>query len=122
VFSRAWPAMPNNIGRARRALLEHLAPSGLSEPRRDAIAAAVTEVMTNSVYHAFVGRRIGQFRTTVEISDGEIVVTIDDDGGGFDAGSPPSRGLLLVEALADRVETASHADAGTHTAIWFAPR
>ena len=99
-FDGLWHATPNNVARSRRALLASLREEELSEEILDSIGVAVTEVTTNTVYHAYVGRRIGQFRITATIRSHEVNVSVDDDGCGFDtetagSGRPRSRSRSL---------------------------
>lgn len=121
VFDRPWHATPNNVARSCRALLASLREEGLAEPILDAIGAAVTEVTTNTVYHAYVGRRIGQFRITATIETDEVKVSVDDDGSGFDdeAAVSEGRGLSLVASVAQRIERSSRRGSGTFTTMWF---
>ena len=120
-FSGAWHATPNNVARSRRALLASLQDEELAEATLDAIGAAVAEVTTNSVYHAYAGRRVGQFRIAATVGDDEIKVRVEDDGTGYDdtAGPLVGRGLPNVASLATRVETASRPGSGTVTTMWF---
>ena len=120
-FDGVWHATPNNVARSRRALLASLRDEELSEELLDAIGAAVTEVTTNTVYHAYVGRRIGQFRITATVGPHEVNVSVDDDGCGFDAETTPSAGggLALVASVAAHVVTTSRQDSGTVTAMCF---
>jgi two-component sensor histidine kinase len=120
-FDGLWHATPNNVARSCRALLSRLGEEGLSEEILDAIGVAVTAVTTNTSYHAYVGRRIGQFRITATISPHEVTVSVDDDGCGFDAdtASPAGGGLALVASVAADVVTSSRQDSGTLTAMCF---
>lgn len=120
VFNRSWQATPNNVGRARRALLDELTALRLGRPVLDAVAASLTEAMTNAVYHAYVGRRVGRVRVLASAAPGELTVTVQDDGSGFDpATTAPGAGLLLIAASASRVETTERPGGGTRTAMWF---
>ena len=120
-FAGAWHATPNNVARSRRALLASLQDEELGEQTLDAIGAAVSEVTTNSVYHAYAGRRVGQFRIAATVEDDAIKVRVEDDGTGYDdeAGPPAGRGLPNVASLAARVETSTGRGSGTVTTMWF---
>jgi anti-sigma regulatory factor (Ser/Thr protein kinase) len=123
VFERSWHATPNNVSRSRRALLATLREEDLAEPVLDAIGLAVAAVTTNTVYHGYVGRRIGQFQITAATEADAIKVTVEDDGCGFEtpeAAPNAGRGLGLVASLAERVETSSRSGGGTVTTMWFA--
>ena len=112
---------PNNIARSRRALLASLGGEELSEEILDSIGVAVTEVTTNTVYHAYVGRRVGEFRITATIRRHEVNVSVDDDGCGFDTETARSAGsgLALVASVAAHVVTSGRQDSGTVTAMCF---
>jgi anti-sigma regulatory factor (Ser/Thr protein kinase) len=120
VLDQSWHAVPNNVTRSRLVLLERLRVAEPSDVILDAIAATVAEATTNVVYHAYVGRRIGQFRITARILAGEISITVEDDGCGFDdAVTPAGSGRPLIAALTDRVETSRRPRGGTRTAMSF---
>jgi anti-sigma regulatory factor (Ser/Thr protein kinase) len=120
VLDQSWHATPNNVTRSRRLLLERLRVAEPSDVIADAIGASVTEATTNVVYHAYVGRRIGQFRITARVLSDEISITIEDDGCGFDeAATPAGSGRPLITALTDRVETSRPPRGGTRTAMSF---
>ena len=120
-YDGSWHATPNNVARSRRALLASLREEELSEEILDSIGVAVTEVTTNTVYHAYVGRRVGQFRMTATIRSHEVNVSVEDDGCGFDSETARStgRGLALVASVAAHVVTSSRQDSGTVTAMCF---
>ena len=118
-FGGSWHATPNNVGRACRALLASLRDEEPSERVLDAIGQAVTEAATNSVYHAYVARRVGQFRITATIDADEIHVTVEDDGAGFDDEGVVGRGLSRIASAATRVQRTSRPGSGTVTAMWF---
>lgn len=122
VFERSWHATPNNVSRSRRALLATLREEELAEPVLDTIGLAVAAVTTNTVYHGYVGRRIGQFQITAATEADAIKVTVEDDGCGFDEQTAPvsGRGRGLVASLANHVETTSRSGGGTVTTMWFA--
>lgn len=123
VFERSWHATPNNVSRSRRALLATLREEELAEPVLDTIGLAVAAVTTNTVYHGYVGRRIGQFQITAAAEADAIKVTVEDDGCGFenaDAAPNAGRGLGLVASLTKHVETTSRPGGGTVTTMWFA--
>lgn len=121
-FDRSWHATPNNVARSCRSLLSSLREAGLAVRTLDAIGAAVAEAATNSVYHAYVGRRVGQFRITATVETDEVKVSVEDDGSGFDgeAAVPAGGGLARIAAVAARIETCSPRGSGTLTTMWFA--
>ena len=50
------PARPQSIGLLRRAVVEFASDCGATESQRESIAVAVSEVLSNVVKHAYVGR------------------------------------------------------------------
>ena len=118
-FAQSWSATPNNVARSRRALVASLHEAQVPEPVIDAVASAVTEVTTNTVFHAYVGRRIGQFQITATVDPHGVAVRVEDDGCGFDGAAPVGHGLVLAASLATRMETNSGPDSGTLTTMWF---
>jgi anti-sigma regulatory factor (Ser/Thr protein kinase) len=102
---------------ARRAV-EELAPAIEDDLLRDA-QLLVSEVVTNSIKHSGCQDPI---RLRVWTRSSGLKIEVADGGFGFDAGSVgPSdsgeggRGLLILEALADRWGVCR--DAGTR--VWF---
>ena len=121
-FDKSWVATPNNVARSRRALLASLRSEGLDDEQvLEAIGEAVTEATTNTVYHAYVGRRIGQFQVTATIRPEAIEIRVADDGSGFEERPAPvtGRGLARIAAVVARLETDSVRDSGTRTTMWF---
>ena len=102
-------------------IMSRNAPGDLAVP----IALFVAEVLTNTFKHAFppghrgvISLGLGQAR------DGELRLTIDDDGTGFDstteAGGLGSRLIdLLAQQVNGTVTTCSVPGEGTHVALNF---
>ncbi|MDH3706681.1 MAG: PAS domain S-box protein, partial [Acidimicrobiia bacterium] len=61
---------------------------GLSPARREAVLATITEALANIARHAHAG----EVTIDVDVAD-DLVLTIDDDGSGFDAGAGHGFGL-----------------------------
>jgi two-component sensor histidine kinase len=68
-----------------------------------ALVLVLTELVQNSLEHAFPDGREGRVRVSAERSRTELVVTISDDGVGlppdFDAGAAERLGLQIVKTL-----------------------
>lgn len=92
------------------------------------LSLLVTELVTNSLKHAFVGRSEGEIALTLAAEpDGRLRLAVTDDGRGLPPGFDPaqSRGLgtRIVQSLAQQLggtlETVS--GRGTRTEIAFRP-
>lgn len=91
------------------------------------VSLLVTEIVTNSLKHAFVGRDEGRITLTIAAAaPGRLRLSISDDGRGLpdghDAGAGPGLGHRIAESLArqlgGRIET--RAGAGLTTQVEFA--
>ncbi len=90
--------------------------SNLRRQVADNFALAISEVVTNQIQHAFLGRK-GQIQGRISIRSDQLVADLYDRGAPFhpsessivpvDPDDPPERGygLRLVRGLLDRVET-----------------
>jgi anti-sigma regulatory factor (Ser/Thr protein kinase) len=113
---RTFAASSGSVGEARRyvAGLTTDLPTSLQE----AIALMVSELSTNALVHAS-----GDFDVDVDRTDGDIVISITDHGGGVPAvQSPPShephgRGLQIVAALSD--DWGMRSGSGAGKTVWF---
>ncbi|MDD9368578.1 MAG: ATP-binding protein [Acidimicrobiales bacterium] len=102
-----------------RAFVRHALQSAApSVDVAERIELAAAEACNNAILHA----RGSAFTVNVVIDDGQVVVTVADDGEGFE---PPSsstmpspqtigqRGLPLMRALVDEVDVTSDGDGTT---------
>lgn len=101
----------------------------LSEDFENALLIAVIEAGTNAIQHgnSFAGDKSVEFEFVV--GAGEIVVTVDDFGTGFDPKkvenptdsstllNPHGRGLFLMRELMDEVSFDVRADHGTRVLL-----
>ena len=64
----------------------------------------LTELVTNTMEHAFVGRETGRVQVVLALLEAVPVLSVSDDGvglpAGFDISAPASMGLQLASALA----------------------
>ena len=107
-----------HLRKTSRCLLESL---GLSRENTDDVETLIGELSTNVVRHARM--ESGTYHVSLEFYEGRVVITVIDKGRGFseDAVLPPGTlradtllnhgevrfgglGLLLIHAIADRVE------------------
>ena len=110
--------IPSELDAAQRAeneLLAEIAQYGYSEASQFAIKLAVEEALNNAIKHGnkFDDRR--KVGLTFDISADRAIVTVRDEGGGFDPGhlpdptsdenleKPTGRGVMLMRAYMDEV-------------------
>ena len=101
------PASPGSVAALRRAVDDYAASGGVGERRRDDIALAISEAVSNAVMHAYIGRdEPGEVRVDAWIDEGALQVTVCDDGVGMAPrlDSPGlGLGLALMGQVADRL-------------------
>jgi len=99
----------------------------LSGERLMTLSLIATELMTNALKHAFVGRDQGLIRIALAAeADGHFRFSISDDGIGAktDPESQSGLGYLIVEALVEQLggtKQVSSGDGGTRVDISFSP-
>lgn len=100
------PAHTGSVARLRHAVVRFAGRSGASVRRREDIALAVSEALTNVVLHAYDDRdRPGHIDVRASLSDGALVIVVRDEGVGLVRRvDSPGRGLGLIEQLTDRLE------------------
>ena len=73
----------------------------LSSDKATAVALVVNELLQNCIDHAFIGRREGSIQVTIDKGSAYSVITIKDDGIGFDPDKikHDSLGITIVKTL-----------------------
>lgn len=110
----------SSVRLARAAVRTWLAEYGLQD-QAEIAELLVSELATNAVVHAR-----GRYRLALSLTAGRLRCTVADEGPGLpgthgegsDADSENGRGLLLVDALADRWGSGRVED-GVGTEVWF---
>lgn len=114
----ATPGAPEQARSWLKALAEPLING-----RLPAAQLMVSELVTNSLRHARLGREDG-IDVTVSTSGQRVRVTVGDPGPGFQAplepalppmAAPDGRGLFIVSRMADRWGV----EAGGESRVWF---
>jgi serine/threonine-protein kinase RsbW len=83
-FHEAAPAVPESVGRLRRAVGDFARSQGASESAVMALQLASSEAMSNAVIHAFVDRPAPGTLTVCAARDGDaICVVVRDNGCGM---------------------------------------
>jgi two-component sensor histidine kinase len=82
-----------------------VAPITLEPERMTSLALIVTELLTNALRHAFVGRRHGTIAITLRAPEpGRCLLEVRDDGVGMEpAATPAGLGQRILHALAERL-------------------
>lgn len=95
-------------GSTRIQLSMELQPSVLDIRRAIPLGLIITEILTNALKHAFIGREEGHIRLILRQEDHEIRLEIADDGIGIiprqDEISPGRLGTEIIKSLADQIE------------------
>jgi len=86
----------------------------------------VNELITNALKYAFPGGKDGTIRIGLESpSDGQVLLTVEDDGAGYaDAAAPKGTGLgtLIIGAMAKTLQGSvdrQPAEIGSRTVLSF---
>jgi anti-sigma regulatory factor (Ser/Thr protein kinase) len=122
VLNESYPAIPETVPVARRAVGAVAAAAGVSDERLEEIRLAVSEAISNAVVHAYADGEDGQFHVTAAVASGELWVLIGDDGRGMHAGND-SRGLgiglSLISGLSDDFSIVTRGSGGTEVQMRF---
>lgn len=114
------PARVESVPELRRRVVRAIEGVAVD---RDVVALAVSEMVANVVRHAYPPSVDGDVSVTVELVDGELVLSVRDRGvgvRGFTASRDPGHGfgLAIVRHLADRVRIEPGSD-GTEVELAF---
>ena len=116
--------MPASVGPMRHHAEAFAVAAGASEEMTHAVELAVSETVTNTVLHAYVGREPGRVSVRCRGDAERLTVEVIDEGVGVAArrDSPGvGHGLALVGGLADTLEVAPRPEGpGTVVTMSFA--
>lgn len=118
-WARTFPAVPAQVGEARRFLAGVLD----GDPACDDAALCLSELASNAVVHSRSREPGGSFTVRVQLDSQRLRVEVGDQGGPW--GSPGrasadeqnGRGLLIVSQLAARWGCAGHSRTGW--TVWY---
>jgi anti-sigma regulatory factor (Ser/Thr protein kinase) len=125
-WDAAWelPAVPSSVGAMRHRALAFAEAVGAPEAVIHAVELATSELVTNVVIHAYVGREPGRVSVRCQLDAERITVEVADDGVGVaprDDSPGVGHGLAIVGGLADTLEVAPGAGGrGTVVTMSFA--
>jgi anti-sigma regulatory factor (Ser/Thr protein kinase) len=118
------PAQPESITAARHRIRQLIEGFGVSALEVQTITLALSEVVTNSVVHAYPGNAPGPVDIRAWIDDDEVVLAVSDVGRGRSLfrGNSDGMGLRIVRSLTSAVEVHRVAGGGTEVVMAFSRR
>jgi anti-sigma regulatory factor (Ser/Thr protein kinase) len=119
------PAEPSAVSVLRRRVVEFASAAGASGEVTQAIALAVSEIVTNAVVHAYDHEHRGQVHVHCHAEGERFIVEVADEGVGIGSAHGSrgiGHGLAMVGALARTLDFASGPDGrGTAVTMAFGP-
>jgi anti-sigma regulatory factor (Ser/Thr protein kinase) len=115
------PAVAASVRDARNTVAAIAADLGAGERLVEDVRLCVSEATTNVVRHAYDVRG-GGVNVVVRHENGELFVTVDDEGVGlseFRRDGELGHGLRIIELLADWCSFSSGVSKGTHVEMAF---
>jgi serine/threonine-protein kinase RsbW len=118
-WSRAFPATPENVRKARQFLATILD----RRPVADDAIACLSELVTNAAMHSHSRLPRGRFTVHAQLQGDRLRVSVTDEGGPWAQVTDPGgdeehgRGLLIVAQLADDWGRTGDSEAGW--TVWF---
>ncbi|GAC1428529.1 MAG: ATP-binding protein [Candidatus Velthaea sp.] len=116
-FRAHYPSRYESVGKARRALIGYAAVCGFRGEGLNDIESAVGEALANAAEHGHRDR--GGFEVVARMEDGRLIITIKDDGGGFErwnasdairpmSMAPRGFGIFIMRELMDEIRYSEH--------------
>lgn len=109
-YRESFPATPRCAGIIRSQVSAVARESGMGVKGLGDVALAVSEAVSNALIHGSVGVKDAEVRVSVELSPGEMLVVIGDDGGGIRPrpDSPGAGlGLPIMASITERLDLQS---------------
>jgi serine/threonine-protein kinase RsbW/sigma-B regulation protein RsbU (phosphoserine phosphatase) len=92
----------SEIRRASGLVDEFTARHDLADEDANAVHVVLDEVLSNSIRHGLAGAASHAITVTLELSQGEIVIEVEDDGVAYDPTQAPAP--VLAGTLEERTE------------------
>lgn len=121
-LSDSYPAVPESIPSARRAIVEFAEAVGAEDEQIDALRLAASEAISNVVRHAYP-REHGLVHVTAALAGDELWLLVSDDGHGLSAATHSPGlgvGMALIAWLSDYFAVVSRGGGGTEVRMRFA--
>ncbi len=111
----------NATGEDRIVFRTQADPVWMEADRAIRLGLVVNELVTNAIKYAFPGGERGQISLSLHATGNEAVLTVEDDGRGFEPSSSTGStrsGLSLSQALAEQSDAELIRDATTRGTRW----
>jgi anti-sigma regulatory factor (Ser/Thr protein kinase) len=121
-FSATYPAVPDSVPAARKALTDFAQDAGADRDQLQAVRLAASEAITNAIIHAYDRGVDGEVSVSATYLHRELWLLITDTGHGMRArnNSPGlGLGLALIAQLADDFQILSRGSGGTELRMRF---
>ncbi|MDQ1372932.1 MAG: hypothetical protein QOJ09_270 [Actinomycetota bacterium] len=120
----ALPLNTRMLPRTRQAVAGYLEEVATDDETVHDVILALDEACTNVIRHAFPGAPDSQYQVTAVVDDGEVRITVEDHGVGFDPArmdddwvapeATSGRGLSIIQSVMSSVDVSQpDADGGT---------
>jgi serine/threonine-protein kinase RsbW len=116
------PARPDEAAPLRRMVVAHAAAHGMAARRLSELALAVGEALANAVVHAYRDQPAGTVEVTSRLSDGLLVITVSDRGGGLvprEDSPGMGLGLPMISQIVDDLRISEPEGGGTELRMSF---
>ena len=120
-LAETYPAVPESISKARKAVSTLAAQAGADRRALDAVRLAVSEAVTNAVLYAYDGDT-GPVHVRAAVTDRGLSVTVADEGDGVRPRLDRKGigiGLAVIAEAADEVAIATRPAGGTELQMNF---
>ncbi len=120
-FVQTFPAVPDSVPVARRALVEFAVAAGADARQAEDIRLSASEALTNVVLHAYRGTE-GSIHVRASLAGEELWVLIGDDGSGLQARNDSPGlgvGLALIAQTSDGLTIMDRACGGIEVRMRF---
>jgi stage II sporulation protein AB (anti-sigma F factor) len=118
----SYEAIPESVGRARRALAAFTEMHGACDEDLQRIKLASSEALSNAVIHAYGAQGAGLLALHATWLDGELSVLIADEGcglGGARQSEGLGLGLAVMTQLCDCLRVVTTSSGGTRVEMRF---
>ncbi len=123
------PSSLENVDLVQAVLEETMSRLAVDDKISYAVGMAVREAVVNAIEHGNDSIQHKKVALRLEVADDELVVTVTDEGNGFDLEEVPDpcaplnlmqtsgRGLLFMKEFMDEIDYTFHEDGGTEVRL-----